>query len=192
MQILDGKGRGNSAGVSDDNLLETLSASYSLIHYAAHHSKRAFFTYLTDNNYLTLTTTGGYVFVISNTGQIDINLSRAVFTVGSAALIWMQRSMVIGTLGNYAAAPYANVNLGSSNVPDAGIYAWDGVGDGITGLSGGSKMAPMFIPAGGVVDLNLNDSIIIPPGGVFCVGGKGVGGTAIFQLMTSFFHHNHD
>lgn len=186
MQIEDGKGSGHRAQVNQYNRVATMGPTYALVHFASHSSARAFFTYLTDSAYLTMTTTGGYMMVIKNTGQRDLILSRIIGTFGSAAQVKFVKNLTIGTLGNNADAPVNNINLGASQPPDADIQAWNGTGNGMTGYTGGTILSPLFIPAGTVVDLDLKDSVIVTPGTNIGVWGQGVGATALFQLLISF------
>lgn len=188
MIIEDGAGRGYKTRVNNKNRIETQAATEGLGHFYCHTDSGAYGIYLTGSgNYLTATTTGGFVVVIQNDGEYPIVMQRIVGSVGSAGIFWIYKGLTLGTLGNVVTPTAANLNFGSSRVPNATLKTWDGVGDGITGITGGTKVSPLWIPAATVIDLDFKDMFILTQGAIFALTAKGIGSTMAMQLYVSFY-----
>ena len=183
--IINDPRNGRGANVNQYHQLEVAAVASSLINNGSQRG-RAFFTWLTNNPYTTVTTTGGYMFVFNNAGTRKIVLSRIIGTFSGASIVWMYRNMDIGTIGNANTGLVSNINFGSNYPPGADIYAWNGTGDGITGITNGDAVSPLFVPAGAVVDIDYKDSVLIPPGSVMGLNVKGLGASISLQMLISF------
>lgn len=188
MIIDDGTGRGYKVRVNSKNRLMVQSAMQSQGSQYCLENQAAYGVYLTSGNYLTATTTGGVVMLIRNDHSDPMIIQRIVGSVGSGGIVWIMKGHTIGTLGNVVDGAVRNLNFASSQAPDATIKTWDGVGDGITGLTGGTNIAPMWIPAATVIDLELNDMFALTNGSVFALHVKGLGSTMPFQMYVSFYY----
>lgn len=188
MIIEDGAGRGYKSKVNDKNRFETQAAVEALGHFYCHTEAGAYGIYLTSSDYVTVTTTGGIILLLKNDYDYPLVIQRIVGTVGSAGVFWIEKGHTLGTLGNVGDASVVNLNFASSRTPSATIKAWNGTGDGITGITGGTKVAPLWVPAATVIDLDLKDMFILSQGSIFALRAKGLGGTMTTQIYLSMYY----
>ena len=116
--------------------------------------------------------------LLVNDGDVEVIISRIIGSTDGATYVWMTRNFTIGTLGNYNTFTPTNMNFGSTNPSETLAYTWNEVGDGITGLTGGTEMYPLRILAGAVVDLTFTGDTVIPRGGNIAILAKGLGATS--------------
>ena len=136
LYIGDGKGRGNTAGVSCDNQLMTLSTVETIEHYMNVIKGSAFSTVITE----TPSISGSCIYYMKNTDDHDVIIEEIeVFTDDDQILeIYLSD---IGTPVNGNTLNPVNNNSGSANSA-VGVFQ---SGSNITGLSGGNKVSRLKI-----------------------------------------------
>lgn len=92
---------------------------------------------------LTVTNTGGYLFVLKNDSSSKQTLVLTDLTIHSntAGIVWwFTRGVTLGALVNHHAKTCYNVLTGASDTPISYVFGWDEVADGITGITGGADI----------------------------------------------------
>jgi len=170
MQIEDGKGSGRRAEVDEEFRLTTYSINESL---ESHIAATEYNAYVANSNAasgtLTVTATGGKFLYLKNLTTSNIRVSGIGVSVDTAGtLMTVVRNDVIGTIANADVHTAVNTNFGSGKTASDEIllYNWDEVDDGMTGLSGGTTIGAVILPASFVLIpaphiLTQNDSITI-------------------------------
>ena len=178
MIIEDGKGRGPSAGVSDENMLLTLSVSASVEHHINHTDGKAF-------NLLfnaTPATAGDACFLyVKNSDDIDMIIEGFACKLAASEYIDVKLNDVGTPVGGTGVTP-ANLNSGSG-INASGTFQ---NGNSITGLSGGATVE-RYYNLSSVASLyrNFEQDITLRKNGVFTMyaqtGGVALAGTLVFN-----------
>jgi len=151
IEIRDGAGSGYRAAVDKRNKLTVISTSHTEAHTISFTDGQAYIANTTDTaDTLTLTATGGPIVYIKNTSTSRslIIESMCFGSSASGVVVVVTRNPTLGTIGNENTHAPVNCNYFSGNAAEAIVYTWDEVGDGMTGLSGGTKHASFILPAG--------------------------------------------
>ena len=187
LYIKDGTGNGIAAEVNTDHQLVTQATTGTLVHHASKKHTNAYSTYMTDSDFIQLGTTGGPLMFIQNNSDDIMLIERFIATCTGGTMNWIYRNMDLGTIGNNTERTGHNLNFNSQKQPAATIYGWNASGDSMTGLSGGTKIAPMYVPAGAVVDVNFPGSWILQKGNNIVFSSKAISSACYYQLMILFY-----
>lgn len=190
-QIKDGTGKGYRAKVDADNRVHTFSTSHTLS-YTASTVGRAFMAKLNDG-LVSVTTSTDWIFYLKNNDPDRVLIMERLIGTPTGAMIFQTvQNPDVTTIGNNNTSidVLTNLNFASAVEPIADIAVWDGAsGNGLTGLSGGQILAPLFVPGAGVVNLEFGEDWIIPNGSSLAIKGTAVGGTFQLALLFTFFWH---
>jgi len=152
--IEDGTGSGKTAEVKSDNRLAVHSVSASIEHYVNHHAGQAY----TAGFAKTPTGAGDCFGYITNNNDMDFVISTVMVSAASDETVIMKFGDTGTAIGGTDVA-LVNRNAGSGNV--ANVTAQSGVD--ITGMSGGSAVASVFIQGGeSSKQVEITSSLIIP------------------------------
>jgi hypothetical protein len=192
--LKDGSGGGGyEAKVDRDNKLYTHSTVFPNEHdqslkgstYYAHTADTA--------DSLTVTTTGGPMLYLKNTSTTQ-NLSISEIEVGCdqvATILKINRNPTLGTIGNENTHTPVNLNTGSSKTANVTAYNWDEVGNGMTGLSGGTTFATFLLGAG-LNLLSTEEALIVAPGTSIYFNLQATGSTSETTLTVRFHYEDID
>jgi len=183
MLIDDGKGRGNSAGVSDENMLTTLAITASLEHHTNHTNGRAF-------NLLfaaTPASTGDCFLYVKNTSDTDLVAEGFSIKLATSEYIDIKLGDTGTPSGGTDITP-ANLNSGSG-VTATGTFQ---NGADITALSGGTTIE-RYYHLNSVASLytNFNQDIVLQKNGVLTMYVQ-TGGTALAGTLVFNYHDDED
>ena len=175
--IKDGSS-GFVAKVDEQLQLHVLAVNKSAEHDASERNSFTFFANTTDTaNTLTATATGGAMLYVENTSGTQQLVIEKVLTSADTAdgvVVW-KRNNVVGTIGNNNTHAPVNLNFRSNVAAPVTCYNWDEVGDGMTGLSGGTTMKS-FITGAGFTVHPIDGSIILGQGNSLTIEYKVAGG----------------
>jgi len=183
MLIDDGKGRGNSVGVSDNNMLTTLAITSSLEHYTNHTKGKAF-------NLLfgaTPASTGDCFLYIKNSSDID--LIAKGFSLKLAASEYIDVKLGdIGTPSGGTDITPVNLNSGSG-VNATGTFQ---NGADIISLSGGATIE-RYYHLSSVASLyrNFEQDVVLKKNGVLTMYAQ-TGGTVLAGTLVFNYHDDED
>lgn len=186
--ICDGSGKGYKAKVNDQ--LE-LSTTARVIGNEAYQSlkENVYFANMSDTaDTVTITTTGGPMMYIKNTSSTK-NVIIQKYLVGAGqdgTVLKFVKNATVGTIGNENTHIPPNLNFSSTNTADVLCYIWDEVGDGMTGISGGTTCAT-FILALGEIALPANDAFVLGPNDSITIYATSIGTSSEFSLNTRFY-----
>jgi hypothetical protein len=141
MLIEDGTGTGNKVEVDSSHRLRARTVRSTYHQYVSCDHEQAYMASLGTEAKptLTVTGTGGYMMFLKNTSSLyDAIMARITISTSARMEIVIMKNPTIGSLGNEVAVTPANKNFKSGKVADVDVYAWDEVGDGITGITGGT------------------------------------------------------
>ena len=178
LQIEDGTGSGQSAGVSPTgNRLNVSARSDDRIYYTSRDNGDAFSVTSRDT-----AAAGEYNFYFKNTSATK-KFYVSNFTIGSAVLAIFKITKVTGTAGGAGAITITNLNMTSGNVADA-----TATGDAaVTGLTAGDVIKDISVVADDSKFINMNDSLIIGTNDAIAIEyDTGAGGT-MHITMKGFF-----
>lgn len=180
MLIEDGTGAGYRAEVNSIHQLSTRSIISTYHQFTACKHEQAYMASLGTiaKPSLTVTETGGYMLYLKNTST-DYNAIIARITISTSARmnITLVRNPTIGSLGNESARTPVNKNFASGESADADVYAWDEVGDGITGISGGECAGTYQID--GLEQILSDESLCLGRKGIIAIKAKNAGEISI-------------
>lgn len=169
--IRDGAGSGRLARVSPTNRIEVQATTHSEEHEVSTKNGESFFINTADTaNMLTSTATGGEMLFIKNTSSTKKLVIEKVFLNSDTAgqIFIFMKNGVVGTIGNNNIHAPVNLNFGSNNAAMATAYNWNEVGDGMTGITGGTIINVYSIganvqvmPLDGAIILDLNNSFSV-------------------------------
>jgi len=176
-QIEDGRGTGYRVRINEENAMIIRGTTQTEEHYICSFSGDSYFlNTATTANTLTGTATGGPLLYVKNehpTKQLVIaKLDFGSDTAG--ILFWLTGQPTLGTIGNNNIVIPPTMLIGATNTPQGIFYSWNEVGDGMTGLSGGSKMN-VFVAAVGQTDIPVDGSIILESGAALTFNYAGAG-----------------
>jgi len=150
-RIVSGTGLKFVARVDPNNRLVTSSNSQTEEHFISSSEGLSFFANTTDTaDTLTTTATGGAMLFLKNdhpSKQLIIARVIASTDTAGGVMTWI-RNPTLGTIGNNNIHTPPNLNFGTSVTPIGTFYSWNEVGDGMTGLSGGTKVKSFILSAG--------------------------------------------
>lgn len=166
MMIQDGSGRGFAAKVGPDNRLAVDSGGGMTD--GSLSSRGWMFSNYRQAETLTVTATGGYVFILQNTSSNTVVVEDVTLSTDTASVFYTSWvGAATGTLANNNTIQASTLNSGATGVdPGFTINIWDEVGDGMTGITGGSPCTTVLIAAGTTV-VDSGSAIVVPPGGSF-------------------------
>jgi len=175
-------------GIREGRALVTSNAQTEE-HFVSSSEGLAFYANTADTaNTLTTTATGGPVLFLKNdhtTKQIAIQkILSSTDTAGTVLTI--TRNPTLGTIGNNNVHTPPNMNFGK-NLTTANIgtfYNWDEVGDGMTGLSGGTILNT-FVMSVGINFHPFDGSILLEQGNILMFSAIGAGE---FALGVRFYY----
>jgi len=172
IEILDGTGKGYSLKVGPENRAFVDARTFTKEHDKSQNGDAFIFNTTDTANTLTITATGGPILFIQN-DNTEKELTIEQILVSNSAIIEcaLYRNPVLGTIGNNNIHTPANLNFGSNRSAEATAYNWDEVGDGMTGLTGGTLVAYFIVPAG-ITTFNLGGAITMPGGSSFYISLK--------------------
>jgi hypothetical protein len=192
--IKDGSGSGGfEARVDKDNKLYTHATTFSNEHDQSLKGL-SYFANTTDTaDTLTVTTTGGPMLYIKNTSTTqNLVVSKVLPSTDQAATVLkLVRSPTLGTIGNENTHVPPNLNIGSSKTANATVYTWDEVGNGMTGLSGGTTIHTWILGVG-TTALPIDDALIVTPGTSVHWELKAIGSSAECSLGVRFHFEDID
>lgn len=188
MEMLrDGKGNGYLAGVNRYHQLETKTISLSEEQFVSVNEKSAYFLNSTQTaDTLAITATGGNILHLQNLSTTQLLYIHKIIISNSTAgtiLKWI-RNATVGTIGNNNTVVPVNSNFSSSNTANVNAYSWNQVGDGMTGITGGS-VGVSFILGVGVLVLPLDGVLVLGVGNSITLAAKGV---TNLSLGIRFYH----
>lgn len=174
MLINDGTGGGHVAKVTKDNRLAVDSGG-AMTDASIANKGWAFSNYRVAET-ITVTGTGGYMFILSNTSTSTViveDVTVSTNTAGTAYHSWVGAAK--GTLGNSTSISASPLNAAATGlVAPVTVDVWSEASDGITGITGGSPVTSAILGVG-TVTVDSGGGVVIPPGGTFV--GKLKGGS---------------
>ena len=176
MQIDDGTGTGNKAGVNSLNQLNTRGICSLYHQFVSCEHAQAYMTSLGTEAKptLTVTATGGYMMYLKNTStDYDAIIARITAATSAQMSITIMKNPTIGSLGNETAVVPVNKNFSSGKVADVDVYAWDEVGDQITGITGGTCGGTYQV--NGLERLLFDESLCLGLNDIIAIKAKGAG-----------------
>lgn len=141
MMIEDGTGNAHKTEVNAEHMLKTRSVNSVYHQHVACEHEQAYMGSLGTEAKptLTVTGTGGYMMYLKNTSdKYDAIMARIAVSTSALTTITIMKNPTIGSLGNEVALTPVNKNFKSGKIADVDLYIWDEVGDGITGITGGT------------------------------------------------------
>jgi len=181
MLIEDGKGTGRQAAVDSENRLMTLAISAALQQHINHDEGFCYSTFFS----VTPTGAGDCFGYIKNNSDTDMVVTALMLRCASDETIQVKLGDSGTPVGGAAVTP-TNRNAGSGN--EADVTALQGVD--ITGLSGGSVAAGVFVQGGvNSMKVSIRSGLIIPKNKVLTL--YAVTGTAAVMVGVSCNFHSH-
>jgi hypothetical protein len=182
MQIVDGQGRGNMAGVTNSHALQITGSTGSFEHEANHRQGLAF------NALFAQTPSGGddCVFYMENTGDLDLSIEGITLSVADACDVYIQIDAT-GTRNAASDVTPANLNGGSGKQADGDFEQGADLAGGAATLAGGVECERYrFYSASGTDSkhFNFNQDIILPTNHTMTVwvsAAVAVMGTVVFN-----------
>jgi hypothetical protein len=163
LQLEDGKGRGYAVAVNSEHRLEVESYNVPFSHGISEDGKHFIIPFNTVAlPTLTVTNTGGYFLTVKNESDDNMTITHICVSSDTSGMILQAvKGVTWGTLGNETEVTPVNGNLTSGQTADATAYQWDEVGDGITGITGGSLIYGLQLEAGGSSHLAEDGGLIL-------------------------------
>jgi hypothetical protein len=188
ISIINGVGNADEAYVTPDHQLSVESVTKKLSHYVSHSKQKCFTAFMTYDDFKPVTVTNGALLYLANNDSQDMVITRLIGTVTGAAMFWVKKNVIPGTIANDNDMTPANLHFGSANPAASTCKGWDGVGTGMTGFTGGTKVSPLFIPGATVMDVQFSDTWIIPKGSNLLLEGKCFADTINVQMLITFYY----
>ena len=143
MFIEDGAGTGYKTGVTDENMLQTLSITSALEHYINHHNQESYSVMFP----FTVSGTNKCIGYIQNNNVLDLVVSEWMVSASADTIISFKLNDS-GTPGDSpATVTPVSRNAGSGTEAQVTAYVASSAANGISGLSGGSIVAGMQVRA---------------------------------------------
>ena len=165
-RIQDGSGNNRYARVNINKRLETSATTQSEEHAISSAEGLAFFANTANTaNFLTVTATGGDLLYLRNdhaTKQLVIEKVLVSSDTAGIYVIW-KRNPTLGTIGNNNVHAPTILNFGTTVDAQGTFYNWDEVGDGMTGITGGT-IVNTFIVNTGFTAFPIDAAMILEPG----------------------------
>ena len=169
MKIEDGTGKGFFAKVTSNNEISARSTISTKEHFEAESGNSYVMNTADTANTLTVTATGGPILFIQNCEDNDIIIQELTISSNTAGIVArIVRNPILGTIGNNNVHTPVNSNFASSKTATVTAHNWDEVGDGLTGLTGGTVLATVILAVGSN-RFGTAGSLIIPKGQRFSV-----------------------
>jgi len=181
LQIVDGLGRGNEAGVSDGNRLMTVSKSNIRGYYVSRDEQRAFNWIFSDAT-LAAGTYAGYLQNTSVTRNMFIDLIR----LSAVNNIYWKIVAATGTATGGSAVTAINLNRNSGISSESSTAVQDNIG----GFTAGAVIAHARTLANSQVDVPFDDMLILGPNNAIAFEGDAVGGTGIAEVLVRGFYED--
>ena len=186
MFIEDGTGSGNSAQVTDENLLKTLAITRSLENHANQDEGEAYNALFAVNP----DGAGDCIFYLKNNSNTDLIIESIWWQTSAAEEVYYKLGDVgVPVLTNGSVITPANLNAGSGNSADCTCYSntADGATD-ITGLSGGTTIQQLWLTSAQSTLFNCEADIVLTKNQVFTI--YCVGGDTLLRGTLSFHYHD--
>jgi hypothetical protein len=184
--IKDGTGAGFLAKVDSTNRMLVSANSQSEEHFISSGEGLAYFANSADTaDTLTTTATGGPILYVRNTHaekQLVVEKILASTDTAGGVFKWIINP-ILGTIGNNNVHAPVSLNAGKSITPATVAYNWDEVGDGMTGLTGGTTLKTTIIGAG-FTAFPIDSSLILEGGDSIQMNYTGAGE---FECSIRFF-----
>ena len=190
LQIEDGQGKANIAGVTDENRLKVSSMSFPLEHEINHHDGESY-SIPTSVTPTAGASTPTCILYIKNTSDMDMVVSEFMLAVMGTDTTVSMKLGDSGTPSNTAAVTPVNRNAGSGN--EADVTAYHGAdGAGIGGISGGSTFMGVVVrddaPSQYYAPLS---AFIVPKNKVFTLWASGNCTNLLVGVGVSFHKPGH-
>jgi len=180
MMIEDGVGNGYKVEVDSEHMLRTRAVNSVYHQYVSCEHAQAYMGSLGTEAKptLTVTGTGGYMMYLKNTSDTyDAIMARITISTSALMAITLMKNPTIGALGNERADTPVNKNYKSGKVADVDVYSWDEVGDGITGITGGSCSGTYQV--NGIERILFDESLCLGLNDIIAVKAAGAGELAM-------------
>lgn len=187
-EIVDGTGSGNRVNVGSDKHLRVQAKTHTKEHVASLNDGDGYLIHTgTTANTLTSTITGGPILYLSNTNttQSIVVTDIHLFTDTAGVVFRLIKDPTLGTIGNNNVFSPVNLNFGSSKSASTTAYTWNEVGNGMTGLSGGTLFFPFLLPIGSFQE-SVEQMIVLPQGSSLSL--EVIGAAEIAAALTFYFH----
>lgn len=149
----------------------------------------SFFANTTDtDDTLTTTVTGGPMMYIKNDhSSKQLIISKILASSDTAnGVITFTKNPTLTSIGNNNTHTPVNINFGANLNALTTIYTWNEAGDGMTGLSGGTKIKTFIMP-NTIVPFPIESAFVLEKDSSFMISYKGV---AEFEVGVRFFFMN--
>jgi len=176
MIIEDGAGEGYKAKVNSEHRLLVRSEQSTFHQEISCVNEEAYMCPLGTETTptLTVTATGGYMMYLKNTSTLyDAIIARITISTSAMMVLTLIKNPTIGPLGNEVAITAVNKNFKSGKVAEVDCYGWDEVGDGITGVTGGTCIGTYQI--NGIDRLLFDEAMCIGLNDIVAIKAKGAG-----------------
>lgn len=168
--IKDGGGRGYSAKVSSQGLLNTVAVTHSVFAHNSHEGK----AYALSSGQVTVTATGGHVLWMRNDSNVtDIHVEKVI--VGWNGGTASSNKALYGSFWFATGEPSANQTAKDAGVldrtyattPEITSYIWDEVGNGMTVAGGSAGLSNVL--SQGSTNTNLDGGLIFGKDDTFSI-----------------------
>ncbi|MCH7759984.1 hypothetical protein IIA15_01065 [candidate division TA06 bacterium] len=175
MVIIKDGSTGNTAQVTEDNLLHVLSTQHSLESFQSLEEQNVF---LIGTNFLPLTATEGLMLYIDNQSEFDMVLSNIVISWNGGdtnfnrpVFLRFEKGATTPTT-NTTSITANNANFSSTKLSGITILEWDGVGTGMTGGVAGTDV-DRAISSIGSLPLQIRGVIRVSSGQTLAIHARG-------------------
>ncbi len=186
--ILDGKGKGNQAGVDKNNRLLVESVNETDEHNKALDGEAYVINTATTANLLTTNTNVGAMLHLQNDSSTKELIIEKVLVSTDAAgtIVRFIKNNAIGSIADNNALTPVNTNFASGKAADATAHSWDEVNNGIGGLSGGTVVST-FTEAVGMTVHPLDGAVILGKNNAFTVETASTSTTDEISVLIRFY-----
>lgn len=187
--IEDGTGNGYKTKVSSNNKLEVESTVHAKSHIVAMMDEQAYIANTADTaKTLTTTITGGPIlYMKSDNSDKQLILEHLRFTTNTAGgILTILRNVTLGTIGNNNIHTPVNLNFGSEKTVTVTAYNWNEVGNGMTGITGGTIIETFVLPVG-LFSINFGGTFILKRTNSIVINFEGV----IAEITASLHFYMH-
>ena len=172
-RIVNGTGDATAMKVDDNNRAHTFSVTANQQHIESLLNGDAFIANVvkfTDSpQYLPISATGGPFLIINNKSGKNLIPTRFLGTIAAAMNIWVHKFSTSQTpTANHRALDAANTRFDKPTNELVECWGWDGVGDGMAGITLTDKtaIAQLWAAAAGAPDVLINTWVVPPQSSV--------------------------
>lgn len=185
MRIKDGTGDNYMCRVDAQNRLTVAGSMQAEEHFISSAKGLAYFANTADTaDTLTLTGNSCDILYIKNVhASKQLVIAKVLVSADTAgAIIKWKRNPTIGTIGNNNVHQPKSLNFSSNSNPDATVYSWDEVGDGMTGITVGDTINT-FIAGSGFTVFPIDSAMILERNNSLLINVKGTGELSVGVRM---------